>query len=143
MVTSWILNSLSKDLVDSIQYVNDAKELWQELEDKYDQTNEAKLYQLQKKISDLSQGALYITMYYTKMKRLWKELNTLNAHAQCNYQCTYGVKAYMHKAEHDRRLIQLLMGLNEVYIVVRDSILMMNLLPSIAQAFSILIQEEK
>ncbi|XP_075084751.1 uncharacterized protein LOC142168003 [Nicotiana tabacum] len=31
MVTSWILNSLSKNLTDSLQYVNDAKELWQEL----------------------------------------------------------------------------------------------------------------
>lgn len=45
-VTSWILNSLSYDLVDSPQYVNDARELWQKLEDQYDQTNGAKLYQL-------------------------------------------------------------------------------------------------
>ncbi|KAM3263280.1 hypothetical protein P3L10_000274 [Capsicum annuum] len=36
MVTSWILNSLSKDLRDSLQYVNNAKELWDELEDRYD-----------------------------------------------------------------------------------------------------------
>ncbi|XP_070040358.1 uncharacterized protein [Nicotiana tomentosiformis] len=77
------------------------------------------------------------------MKRLWEELNTLNAYAQCNCQFTCGAKANMHKAEQDRRLIQFLMGLNEVYIVVRGSILMMNPLPSIAQAFSILIQEEK
>ncbi|KAH0738905.1 hypothetical protein KY290_037610 [Solanum tuberosum] len=35
------------------------------------------------------------------------------------------------------------MGLNEVYTVVRGSILMMNPLPTIAQGFSILIQEEK
>ncbi|XP_075095451.1 uncharacterized protein LOC142173716 [Nicotiana tabacum] len=35
------------------------------------------------------------------------------------------------------------MGLNEVYTVVRGSILMMNQLPNIAQAFSILIREEK
>lgn len=35
------------------------------------------------------------------------------------------------------------MGLNEVYTVVRGSILMMNPLPTMAQAFSILIQEEK
>ncbi|XP_059280987.1 uncharacterized protein LOC132034614 [Lycium ferocissimum] len=62
MVTSWILNSLSKDLRDSFQYVNDAKELWQELEDKYDQTNGAKLYQLQRDINDLSQGALDILL---------------------------------------------------------------------------------
>ncbi|XP_019255029.1 PREDICTED: uncharacterized protein LOC109233601 [Nicotiana attenuata] len=81
MVTSWILNSISKDLADSLQYVNDAQELWKELEDRYDQTNEAKLYQLQREINELSQGTLDITGYYTKMKKLWEELNTLNAHA--------------------------------------------------------------
>ncbi|XP_019265999.1 PREDICTED: uncharacterized protein LOC109243507 [Nicotiana attenuata] len=143
MVTSWILNSLSEDLADSLQYVNDAKELWQELEDRYDQTNGAKLYQLQKEINDLSQGTLDITGYYTKMKRLWEELNTLNAHAQCNCQCICGAKANMQKAEQDHKLIQFLMGLNEVYTVVRGIILMMNPLPNIAQDFSILIQEEK
>ncbi|XP_019262125.1 PREDICTED: uncharacterized protein LOC109239965 [Nicotiana attenuata] len=143
MVTSWILNSLSKDLADGLQYVSDAKELWQELEDRYDQTNGAKLYQLQKEINDLNQGTLDITRYYTKMKKLWEVLNTLSAHAQCRCQCTYGAKANMYKAEQDRRLIQFLMGLNEVYTVVRGSILMMNPLLSIAQAFSILIQEEK
>ncbi|KAM3319035.1 hypothetical protein P3S67_006235 [Capsicum chacoense] len=35
------------------------------------------------------------------------------------------------------------MGLNEVYTTVRGSILMMNPLPSTAQAFSLLIQEER
>ncbi|XP_019241302.1 PREDICTED: uncharacterized protein LOC109238113 [Nicotiana attenuata] len=143
VVTSWILNSLSKDLADSLQYVHDPKELWQELEDRYDQANGAKLHQFQKEIIDLSQGALDITGYYTKMKKLWEELNTLNAHAQCKCHCTCGAKANMQKAEQDRRLIQFLMGLNEVYIVVRGNILMMNPLPSLAQAFAILIQEEK
>ncbi|XP_033515983.1 uncharacterized protein [Nicotiana tomentosiformis] len=33
MVTSWILNSLSKNIADSVEYVNDAVELWIELED--------------------------------------------------------------------------------------------------------------
>ncbi|XP_019242696.1 PREDICTED: uncharacterized protein LOC109222849, partial [Nicotiana attenuata] len=143
MVTSWILNSLSKDLADSLQYVVDAKELWQELEDRYDQTNGAKLYQLEREINDLSQGTLDITGYYTKMKKIWEELNTLNVHTQCKCQCTCGAKASMQKAEQDRRLIRFLMGLNEVYTVVRGSILMMNPLLGIAQAFSILIQEEK
>ncbi|XP_075076653.1 uncharacterized protein LOC142163282 [Nicotiana tabacum] len=124
-------------------YVKDAKELMQELEDRYDQTNGAKLYKLQKEISDVSQGALDITGYYTKIKRLWEELNTLNTHAQCNCTYTCGAKANMHKAEQDRRLIQFLMGLNEVYTVVRGSILTMNPLSSIAQSFSIMIQEEK
>ncbi|XP_049398988.1 uncharacterized protein LOC125862912 [Solanum stenotomum] len=143
MVTSWILHSLSRDIADSLQYVNNAAELWQELEDRYDQTNGAKLYQIQKEVSDLSQGSMDITTYYTKMKRLWEELGTLDNNNQCNCVCICGAKIAMYKAEQDRRLIQFLMGLNEVYTVVRGSILMMNPLPTIAQGFSILIQEEK
>ncbi|XP_070015971.1 uncharacterized protein [Nicotiana sylvestris] len=80
------------DLADSLQHVNDAKELWEELEDMYDQTNGAKLYPLQKEINNLSQGVLEITRYYTNMKRLWEKLNTLNANAQCKCQCTCGSK---------------------------------------------------
>ncbi|XP_060202763.1 uncharacterized protein LOC132631181 [Lycium barbarum] len=47
------------------------------------------------------------------------------------------------KNRRDRKLILFLVGLNEVYKVVRGSILMMNPLPTIAQDFSILSQEEK
>lgn len=54
MVTLWILNSLSKDLTDSLQYINNNKELWDELADRYDQTNEARLYQLQREINELT-----------------------------------------------------------------------------------------
>ncbi|KAH0635766.1 hypothetical protein KY289_035681 [Solanum tuberosum] len=46
MVISWILNSLSKEIADSIEYVANSEELWKELQDRYDQTNGAKLYQI-------------------------------------------------------------------------------------------------
>ncbi|XP_033511549.1 uncharacterized protein [Nicotiana tomentosiformis] len=39
MVTSWILNSLSKEIADNVEYANDSMELWIELEDRYEQTN--------------------------------------------------------------------------------------------------------
>ncbi|KAL3330279.1 hypothetical protein AABB24_034231 [Solanum stoloniferum] len=48
----------------------------------------------------------------------------------------------MHKAEQDRKCTQFFMGLNEVYTIVRGIILMMNPLLTMAQAFSILVQEE-
>ncbi|XP_010321404.1 uncharacterized protein [Solanum lycopersicum] len=77
------------------------------------------------------------------LRRLWEELNTLDPNTQCTCLCNCGGKTKMHKAEQDRKLIQFLMGLNEVYTIVRGSILMMNPLPTMAQAFSILVQEEK
>ena len=45
----------------------------------------------------------------------------------------------MHKAELDRRLIEFLIRLNKVYTIIRGSILMMNPLPTMARAFSILV----
>ncbi|KAH0731766.1 hypothetical protein KY289_002954 [Solanum tuberosum] len=110
MVTSWILNSPSKDIADSVEYVFDSLELW--------------------KINDLNQGTLDITSYYTRMKKLWEELTTLSAKSICSCTCTCGAKDTMHKVEQDRRLIQFLMGLNEVYTIIRGSMLMMNPLPS-------------
>ncbi|XP_016481850.2 uncharacterized protein LOC107802793 [Nicotiana tabacum] len=96
MVTSWILNSFAKEISDSVEYANNSVELWRELEDRYNQTNGAKLYQIQKEINDLVQGSLDITAYYTQMKRLWEELNTLSAnlsaitfaHVDQKRQCT-------------------------------------------------------
>ncbi|XP_009593383.2 uncharacterized protein [Nicotiana tomentosiformis] len=117
MVTSWVLNSLSKDIADSVEYANDAVELWTELEDRYKQTNGAILYQIQKEINDLTQRDLDITNYYTKMKKLWKELSNLSMKVQCNCQCNCGAKEKLYKAEQDRRLIQFLMGLNEIYTI--------------------------
>ncbi|XP_069146108.1 uncharacterized protein [Solanum lycopersicum] len=76
---------------------DDSAELWKELEDRYEQTNG----------------------YYTKLKKLWEEISTLNAKAQCTCSCICGAKALTHKEEQDRRLIQFLMGLNEMYTVIR------------------------
>ena len=92
MFISWILNSLSKEISDSVGYVNNSMELWKELEDRYDQTNGAKQYQIQKDINDLTQGTLDITAYYTKMKRLWEELNNLCNKNQCVCVCSCGAK---------------------------------------------------
>ncbi|XP_070047366.1 uncharacterized protein [Nicotiana tomentosiformis] len=135
---SW-RRSVMQDIADIVEYANNVIELWRELEDRYVQTNGARLYQIQKEINDLSQGVLDITSYYTKLKKLWEELNTLSKKTHCICTCTCGAKENMHKAEQDKRLIQFLMGLNEVYTIVRGSILMMNPLPTLAQAFSLLI----
>lgn len=43
----------------------------------------------------------------------------------------------------DQRIIQMLMGLNDSYKIVRGQILMMRLLPSLSGAYSLIIQEER
>nr|XP_009804540.1 PREDICTED: uncharacterized protein LOC104249755 [Nicotiana sylvestris] len=78
MVISWILNSLSKDIAKSVLYSKTANDIWKELEVRFGQCNGAQLYQLQKELSDVVQGTSDIAGYYTKGKRTWDELDTLN-----------------------------------------------------------------
>ena len=82
-------------------------------------------------------------LLHTNIKRLWEELNILDTNTQYTCLFTCGGKTKFDKAEHDGLLIQLLIDLNEVYIVIRGSILMMHLLTTMLLAFSILVQEEK
>ncbi|XP_019237465.1 PREDICTED: uncharacterized protein LOC109217656 [Nicotiana attenuata] len=157
MVTSWILNSLSKDIADSVKYANNVVELWREFKAVLwagPSPGPARDRGPNGLVSNgpVSNGAKAHcgpvstkkpASYYTKLKKLSEELNTLSKKTHYSCTCICGAKENMHKAEQDRRLIQFLMGLNEVYTVVRGSILMMNLLPNIAQALSLLIQDEK
>ena len=39
MVFSWILNVMSKEIVESIIYANSTKELWKEVEDRLSESN--------------------------------------------------------------------------------------------------------
>ncbi|KAK4364447.1 hypothetical protein RND71_015805 [Anisodus tanguticus] len=63
MVTSWIINSLAKEIADSVECVNDLEELWKEIEDRYNQINGAKLYQIQKEINDLGSSIYYLLLH--------------------------------------------------------------------------------
>lgn len=115
MVISWILNSLSKEIAESVLYSKTAKEIWTKLEDHFRQSNGAQLYHLQKELSDLIQGNLDIPVYYTKIKRIWDKLDALNTYDHCNCACSCGGKSKTLKFLQDGRHIQFLIGLNEIY----------------------------
>ncbi|XP_060188843.1 uncharacterized protein LOC132617784 [Lycium barbarum] len=143
MVLSWLLNSLSKEIAESVLYSQNAKDLWSDLEDRFGQANGAKLFQLQKELNAVVQGNTSVSTYFTKMKSLWDELDAFNTSSGCVCECECGGKIKTIKAHQDERLLQFLMGLNDVFIGVRSNILLSAPLPSIGQAYSLVIQDEK
>ncbi|GAB4854274.1 hypothetical protein Ancab_039721 [Ancistrocladus abbreviatus] len=139
MVISWILNALAKEIAESVLYSNTARQIWVELEDRYGQSNGAKLFQVQKELCSVAQGASDIAGYFTRIKGLWDEWTALNDVSVC----TCGAAQHLLKREQDQRLLQFLMGLNENYNITRGNILMMNPLPTVGQAYALLVQEER
>jgi len=77
MVVSWLLNSMVPELSEAFLYVNSAQELWDELTEKFGESNGPLLFHLEKEISELYQGGDPVAVYYTKLKRLWDEISDM------------------------------------------------------------------
>nr|XP_033511079.1 uncharacterized protein LOC117275862 [Nicotiana tomentosiformis] len=52
MVISWLLNTLTKEIAESVLYSKTAREIWLELEERFGQSNGPQLYHLQKEINE-------------------------------------------------------------------------------------------
>ncbi|KAI4357135.1 hypothetical protein L6164_001102 [Bauhinia variegata] len=139
MVISWILNALSKEIADSVIYLSAAQEMWNELSERFEQANGAFIYQIQKELFSISQGTNTISTYYTRIKKVWDELKAFQAIP--DFSC--GTGKVLTKYLEDQKLFQFLMGLNDGSATVRGHISMTPSLPSVNQAYAMLIHEEK
>ncbi|KAI9165452.1 hypothetical protein LWI28_014477 [Acer negundo] len=129
-VHSWIVNALSLEISDMVIYYSTAHEVWEDLCERFSQSNAPRVFEIQRDIAYLRQEQLSVSVYYTRLKGLWDELASYN-------------DAVLGAQQDQQKLMQFLMGLNDSYSAVRGQILLMNLLPSVRQAYSSVSQEEK
>ncbi|KAK6115405.1 hypothetical protein DH2020_007674 [Rehmannia glutinosa] len=139
MLYSWILNSLSRDLVDAFLYADSAQALWEEIEQRYGQSNGPLLFQLQKEIATVQQGTNTVAAYFTKLKRLWDEYASLVPLPPC----TCGSSKLLADLDTNTKLMQFLMGLNDSYENVRSQILLIDPLPNVNRAYSMIQRVER
>ncbi|KAL0308727.1 UNVERIFIED_CONTAM: hypothetical protein Sradi_5815000 [Sesamum radiatum] len=141
MVTTWILNSISKEIVEAFMYTESARSLWLDLEG---QCNVLLLYQLQHAISSLSQGNMSLAAYFTKLKKLWDEVSELMPTPQCTYNgYTCGASKAVAELAVFRQLMQFLMGLCGEFDGVRHQWLVIDPVPYINKAYSMVQSMEK
>ena len=84
IVFSWLLNSISKDIVESVIYTDSATMLWRNLHDRFRQANGPRMYELKQALVNLHQGSLTVTQYFTKIKNLWEELIAFRPSIHCD-----------------------------------------------------------
>ncbi|GKV42680.1 hypothetical protein SLEP1_g50060 [Rubroshorea leprosula] len=143
MVLSWILNTITKELQDSVAYAKIAKEIWNELLEWFTQRNASHVHELKLELATLTQQTRSVSTYFTKLKPIWDELQ---AHepvlvCTCGYTCE-AAKEYA-KAQEMERIHQFLMGLNENFSTTRSQILSMDPLPSLNKVYAMVTKEEK
>jgi hypothetical protein len=139
LVCSWILNSVTGEIRSSILYAETAREIWLDLSERFSQSNAPQIYQLKQSISSLKQENMPVSAYFTKLKSLWNELNSLVVIQPCT--CGHG-KAIADQLQQDRAM-EFLQGLHERYGALRSQILLMEPFPSTTRIYSLVRQEEK
>ncbi|KAA8520884.1 hypothetical protein F0562_011557 [Nyssa sinensis] len=134
MVLTWILNSISPSLANSLEYHTDPRAVWLDLSSRFCHGNNARIYHLKRALSSLHQTTNSVHDYFNQIKQLWDELSHL--------QPATDPKDMQRQAD-DERVFQFLLGLNDSFAPLRTQILAMDPLPSIGKVFSILFQEKQ
>ncbi|KAK9678096.1 hypothetical protein RND81_11G187800 [Saponaria officinalis] len=147
LVMKWILNSVDAKIKDTLLFIQSSKELWTELVERYGQTNNVEIYQIKKDLSTITQENSSLIEYYSLLKRIWENLDSLDPVPLCTCgvldQCTCHLLKRMLDRESNAKLIQFLMGLNSGYEVVKTNVLSMDHLPPMNKALSLLHKIER
>ncbi|VFQ89445.1 unnamed protein product [Cuscuta campestris] len=144
MTFSWILNSIQPDLAEAFLYANSSHELWNELMERFGESNGPLIYQIEKKIADLKQKNDSVGTYFTKLEKLWDELANMSAIPVCECNgCTCDAKKKVLEADQRRKLNKFLMGLNDGFDTPRGQIVLIDPLPSANKTCSMVQQVER
>ncbi|KAL5542389.1 hypothetical protein UlMin_010099 [Ulmus minor] len=139
MVMSWLLHAISREIADSVMYIDNAEAMWTDLHDRFHQNNGPRVFQIKQLLNVLYQGSDEVSTYFTKLKTLWDELRDFRPLPACD--CG-GMKALV-EYQQQEYVLQFLMGLNESYTQIRAPILMQDPFPPINKVFSLVVQEER
>lgn len=133
---------MEKSISDSILFSNSSRQIWIDLEQRFGQSNGTKFFQIKRDLYSITQGNRDIASYFTEIKKLWDEHESMLSTPTCSCGTTCATYVDVHKMRESEKLIQLLVGLNDVYKTVRGNILMSKALPTVSEAYYMLLPEE-
>ncbi|KAL2932685.1 Cysteate synthase [Bienertia sinuspersici] len=144
MVIAWMTGSMTAHVKESVMYVRNARDMWNQLERRFALTNRTRKYKLNKALYDLRQKKKTVTEYYTTMKSLWDDLDAMSNLPPITTM-TPEIQAFvtaLNKEREEERLFQFLNDLEDDYGSERSHVLMFTPLPSVEEACARFVQEE-
>ena len=75
LMISWILFNLDPTIAKSVLYLPTAKEIWDDLEERYGYVSAPQLYSLQQQVSEFVQGSKSVAEFFTEIKGIWDKIS--------------------------------------------------------------------
>lgn len=124
MVVSWINRSLTTHIVQSTAYFDDARSLWLDLLDRYSKGNHFCISDILQDIHSMKQGDRNVSTFFTGLKTLWEELESLRPTpvCSCDSLCTCNLSQSLQRYKDSEYVICFIKGLNDSYSAVKTQI---------------------
>ncbi|CAL2267225.1 unnamed protein product [Prunus armeniaca] len=139
LVKTWLLGSMSKEIVGSVIHCKDASQMWLDLQERFSHVNTVQLFHIENEIYDCVQGSMTVSSYFTKLKSLWDERDALCSIPACSCGTTKKIASYI----ETQKTMKFLMGLNDSYATVRSNTLLLEPLPTVNKAYSLVLRHER
>ncbi|XP_070009785.1 uncharacterized protein [Nicotiana sylvestris] len=105
------MNTVAPNLISIVIYASDAYTVWEDLRERFDKVNASRAAYLHKEIATLIQRVSSMSVYFSRLRELWDEYETLIPPPLCG--CPESKKHVKHYQL--QKLYQFLTGLNDSY----------------------------
>ena len=145
MVLAWIVRSLTPAIAQSVLWIDNARTLWDELQERFSQADLFRVSDLQEEIFSFRQGDHSVTSYFTSLKILLDEFDVLLPvpSCTCNANCTCHALQQVKTQRNTLQVARFLKGLSDQYSGVRSQIMLMSPLPTLNKVFGLIVQQER
>ncbi|GJX79208.1 ribonuclease H-like domain-containing protein [Tanacetum coccineum] len=119
-------------------FSKNSKIVWDELKETYSKQDASVIFNMHFKIHSLSQYGSHLSEYYHKFNALWRQYDSLVNFPDCICKNSEKLK----KHNQLLKLMQFLMGIDEVYAPIKSIILTADLIPNVKGDFTTLSRDE-
>ncbi|PNY12985.1 retrovirus-related Pol polyprotein from transposon TNT 1-94 [Trifolium pratense] len=145
LISSWILNSVSPSIAQSVVFMKNASDIWNDLRERFSQRDLVRISELQQEIYALKQETRSVTDFYSDLKTLWEELELYLPipTCTCHHRCTCEAMRSARRHHSLLQIVRFITSLNDHFSTVKSQILIMDPLPPINKVFSLVIHHER
>ncbi|XP_076957347.1 uncharacterized protein LOC143632812 [Bidens hawaiensis] len=144
MIKGWLTTVMEKDIRGSVKYANTALEIWSDLRERLGKESAPRAYELKQSLTMVRQDGSSVSTYYTKLRSLWDEIQTVLPPPRCNCgNCSCNVGKKMKEFRKKEQLYEFLMGLDTEFTTIRTHLLSMKPGPTLGEAYRLASVDEQ
>ncbi|XP_024634836.1 uncharacterized protein [Medicago truncatula] len=119
LVQSWLINSVSDSIAQTIVFCDTALEVWLDLKERFFKIDRIRIANMRSSINNLKQGAKSVLDYFTEMKSLWEKLSSHRPipNCSCIHPCRCVASRVAKTLMNEDQIVQFLTGLNDQFLV--------------------------